>query len=103
MALTETMYLRFNNKAQADQQSKDLWTQILGHPADPADTTQMSFETVFCPNDNSGYIVLREPFYSWAFPKLTPQQQNFVTANMVPASNVQVQNCLAAQPKPPGP
>lgn len=98
MALTETMYLRFNSKDFADQQSRDLWTQILGHPKFAQDVTDLSFATILCRNDNSGYIVLTEPFYSWAFPRLTPQQQNFVTTNMVPASNVQVQNCLASQP-----
>jgi hypothetical protein len=95
------MYIRFNNKAQADQQSQILWVQILGHPLNPGDVTQFSFATINCPNDNSGYVILTEPFYSYAFPKLTPAQQNFITTNMVPASNVQVQNCLAAQPLPP--
>lgn len=96
MALTQTMYLRFNTKTLADQQSSDLWTQILGHPRLSQDITAFSFTTIFCPNDNSGYLVLTEPFYSYAFPKLTAQQQNFVTTNMVTSSNVQVQNCLAA-------
>src|SRR5215475_8421112 len=99
------MYLRFNNKAQADQQSIDLWTQILGHPTNATDVSSASFVTIFCPNDNSGYVVLTEPFYSYAYPKLTAQQQNFVETNMVSSSNVQVTNCLNAQPQPhpPGP
>src|SRR5215475_13547072 len=100
--LTQTMYLRFNNKAQADQQSQTLWTQILGHPTSATDISSASFQTIMCPNDNSGYVVLTEPFYSYAFPKLTAQQQNFVTTNMVSSSNVQVTNCLNAQPQPPG-
>lgn len=96
MALAETMYLRFNTKALADQQSADLWIQILGHLKLPQDITEFSFGTILCKNDNSAYIILQEPFFSYAFPKLTLQQQNFVTINMVPVSNVQVQNCLAS-------
>lgn len=103
MALTETMYLRFNTKSLADDQSAALWKQILGHDPPPNDVTQFSFQTILCKNDNSAYVVLTEPFFSYAFPKLTAIQQNFITINMVPASNVQVQNCLAANAPPPIP
>jgi hypothetical protein len=95
MALTQTMYIRYNTKQDADLASANYWDR-LGHPTDAGNVTQFIFQTLGCPNDNSGYVVLTEPLYSALFPKLTTQEQNFITTNMVPASNVQVTNCLNA-------
>jgi hypothetical protein len=95
MPLTETMYLRYNTKQEAALASANFWDR-LGHPTDALNVTQFIFEAIHCPNNNSGYLVLTEPLFSELFPKLTAQEQNFVNANMVPASNKQVSDCLAA-------
>jgi hypothetical protein len=94
--LTETMYLRFTDKQAAKQMSADFWERILGRPYNPADTTQFLFGTLGCKDGAHDYLVLVEPLFSEVWPKLTPQEQNFLNANMVPVSNVQVQNCLAS-------
>jgi hypothetical protein len=103
MALTQTMYLRYNTKQECKQASADFWERLLGHPYNPNDGTRFIFSTLGCQNGNHDYLVLTEPLYSALFPKLTPQEQNFVTANMVPASNTQVAACIASLPTPPGP
>ena len=94
--LTETMYLRFNTKQECKQMSADFWTRILGHPKSPDDTTEFLFGALGCKDGAHDYLVLTEPYFSEIWPKLTPQEQNFLNANMVTASNVQVQNCLAS-------
>ena len=99
--LTETMYLRFNTKQEAKQLSADFWVRILGHPKLPGDRTEFLFRTLGCKDGNHDYMVLTEPYFSEIWPKLTPQEQNFLDANMVTASNVQVQNCLASIAPPP--
>jgi|SRR5215831_2215403 len=95
MALTETMYIRYNTQQEAKLASANYWDR-LGHPTDPGNVTQFIFDAIHCPNNNSGYLVLIEPLFSALFPKLTAQEQNFVNANMVPASNSGVSACLAA-------
>src|SRR5262245_59022288 len=92
--LTQTMYLRFSTKQEAKNLSADFWTRILGHPKLPEDTTEFLFGTLGCKDGAHDYLVLIEPFFSQIWPKLTPQEQTFVDTNMVPASNVQVQNCI---------
>lgn len=99
--LTETMYLRFSTKQEAKNLSADFWTRILGHPKLPGDVTEFLFGSLGCLDGAHDYLVLREPYFSEIWPKLTAQEQTFVDANMVPANNVQVQNCLASI-RPPG-
>jgi hypothetical protein len=94
--LTETMYLRFSTKQEAKQLSADFWTRILGRPKNPQDTSEFLFRSVGCKDGGHDYLVLSEPYFSQVWPKLTPQEQNFLDVNMVPMSNVQVQNCLAS-------
>jgi hypothetical protein len=100
MPLTETMYLRYNTKQEAKQATMDFWLRLLGRPVNPDDITNAIFESLDCQNGQHAYLVLVEPLYSQLFPKLTLQEQNFVTANMVPVSNTQVQSCLASIPRP---
>lgn len=99
--LTEVMYLRYNTKQEAKQASADLWVRLLGHPKRPEDVSEFIFATLGCQDGAHDYLILTEPLFSEVWPKLTPQEQNFVNSNMVPASNVQVQNCMASLPKPP--
>jgi hypothetical protein len=103
MALTETMYLRYNTKQECKQASKDFWERLLGHPKNLQDISEFIFATLGCQDGGHDYLILTEPLFSQLFPKLTPQEQNFVNANMVPASNVQVQSCMNSIPEPPGP
>jgi hypothetical protein len=99
--LTETMYLRFTTKQECKQMSADFWVRILGHPKLPGDTTEFLFGTLGCQDGAHDYMVLTEPLFSEIWPKLTPQEQTFLNANMVPVSNVQVQNCIASLPQGP--
>jgi len=99
--LTQTMYLRFSTKDAARQASSDFWERILGHPKNPGDTTQFIFGSVGCRDGGHDYLVITEPLYSQLWPKLTATEQGFMDANLVPVSNVQVQNCLASLPKGP--
>jgi hypothetical protein len=99
--LTETMYLRFTDKQAARTMTADFWERILGHSKLPADVTEFLFATLGCKDGAHDYLVLTEPFYSELWPKLTPQEQSFLDANLVPASNVQVQNCIASIQLPP--
>ena len=99
MALTQTMYLRYNTKQECKQASADLWDRLLGRPSNAQDMTKFIFPTLGCRDGQHDYLVLTEPLFSQLFPKLTPQEQNFVNTNMVPASNTQVQNCLASLPQ----
>src|SRR5215475_1990398 len=100
MALTETMYLRYNTKQEAKQASADFWVRLLGHPVNAGDTTNAIFGTAGCQDGGWDYLILTEPLFSQLFPKLTAQEQSFVNANMVPENNVQVQSCLNSIPKP---
>jgi hypothetical protein len=97
--LTETMYLRYSTKQECKQASADLWVRLLGHPKNPGDVTEFIFPTLGCQDGGHDYLILTEPLFSEVWPKLTPQEQNFLNANMVPASNVQVQNCMASLPE----
>src|SRR5262245_7677840 len=99
--LTQTMYLRFSTKQEAKQLDADFWVRILGHPKRPEDVSEFLFGSLGCKDGAHDYLMLVEPEFSRIWPLLTPQEQAFVDANMVPASNVQVQNCLASI-KPPG-
>jgi hypothetical protein len=99
--LTETMYLRFTDKQAAKQMTADFWERILGHPKLPGDITEFLFPTLGCQDGAHDYMELTEPFYSEIWPKLTLQEQNFLDANLVPVSNVQVQNCIASLPSTP--
>src|SRR5262245_59290091 len=94
--LTEIMYLRFSDKAAAKNTSADFWTRILGHPKLPEDTTEFLFASLGCKDGAHDYLVLTEPYFTEIWPKLTTQEQTFLDANMVPVSNVQVQNCIAS-------
>jgi hypothetical protein len=94
--LTQTMYLRYNTKQECKQASADLWVRLLGHPKNPADMTEFIFDSLGCQDGAHDYLILSEPLFSQIYPKLTAQEKNFIDANMVPASNVQVQNCLAS-------
>jgi hypothetical protein len=100
MALSETMYLRYNTKQECKQASADFWTRLLGHSKLPGDTTEFIFGTLGCLDGGWDYLILTEPLFSQLYPNLTTQEQNFVNANMVPASNVQVQNCMNSLPNP---
>jgi hypothetical protein len=99
--LTETMYLRFTTKQAARELSADFWVRILGHPKLPGDITEFLFGTLGCQDGAHDYVVLTEPYFSEIWPKLTLEEQNFLNANMVPISNVQVQNCIASLPHEP--
>jgi len=99
--LTETMYLRYNTKQDAKQASADFWVRVLGHPKNPGDTTEFIFPSAGCQDGGWDYLVLTEPLFSQLWPKLTTQEQNFVNANMVPVSNVQVQSCINSIKGPP--
>jgi len=101
MALTETMYLRYNTKQEAKQASADFWVRLLGHLKNPQDTTEFIFPTVGCQDGGWDYLILTEPLFSQLWPKLTAQEQNFLNANMVPVNNVQVQSCLNSLPQRP--
>jgi hypothetical protein len=101
MALTETMYLRYNTKQEAKQASTDFWLRLLGHPKNPQDISEFIFKTVGCQDGGWDYLILTEPLFSQLYPKLTAQEQNFVNANMVPVSNVQVQSCINSLPPNP--
>lgn len=81
--------------------SADFWTRMLGHPKTPEDTTELIFPALGCQNGNHDYMVLTEPLFTQLYAKLTPQEKNFVDTNMVPASNTQVQSCLASLPPVP--
>jgi len=94
------MYIRFSTKQLAKQQSADFWTRLLGHAPGPNDT-QFMFASVGCQDGGHDYLILVEPLFSQLWPKLTAQEQNFVIANIVDDTNVQVQNCLNSLPKPP--
>jgi hypothetical protein len=98
--LTQTMYIRFSTKQLAKQQSADFWVRVLGRPYNPADTTQFIFQTLGCQDGAHDYLVLTEPLFSQLYPKLTPQEKNFVDTNMVDINNVQVQSCLNSLPHP---
>jgi len=98
--LTQTMYLRFSSKDLERQSSADFWTRILGRPKRPEDVTELIFDSLGCRDGAHDYMVLIEPLYSELWPKLTPSEQAFLDANLVPVSNVQVQSCLASLPKP---
>src|SRR5262245_6887690 len=97
--LTQTMYLRFSDKASAKNLSADFWTRILGHPKRPQDITEFLFASLGCQDGNHDYLELKEPWFTDLWPKLTPQEQSFLDANMVPFSNVQVQNCWNSIPR----
>ena len=99
--LTETMYLRYNTKQDCKQASADFWVRLLGHPVTPGDVTQFVFATLGCQDGGWDYLILTEPLFSDLWPKLTTQEQNFVNANMVPVSNVQVQSCINSIKGPP--
>lgn len=94
--LTQPMYLRFSTKQEAKQTSQDFWERILGRPVNPQDVTTYLFSGLGCRDGGHDYLVLTEPYFTEIWPKLTPQEQTFVDANMVPRSNVQVQNCIVS-------
>jgi|SRR5262245_23132187 len=94
--LTQRMYLRFSTKQECKQLDADFWTRILGRPKRPQDVTEFLFGSLGCKDGGHDYMVLIEPHFSQIWPKLTAQEQAFVDANMVPESNVQVQNCIAS-------
>jgi len=94
--LTQTMYLRFNTKADAQTANADYWTRILGHPKNPQDTTQFTFQALGCLNGGWDYLVLTEPLFSQLWPFLSATEQNFVNVNMVDVNNTQVQSCLTS-------
>jgi hypothetical protein len=100
--LTETMYIRFATKQEARNTSANFWETVLGHPKRPEDVTEFIFPTLGCQDGGHDYMILTEPLFSQLYPKLTTQEKNFVDTNMVPASNVQVQNCIASLPRPLG-
>jgi hypothetical protein len=94
------MYLRYSAKDEARLADEGFWERILGRPKEPDDITRYCFGTLNCQDGAHDYMILTEPLFSEVYPKLTTQERNFVDANMVPASNVQVQNCMASRSQP---
>jgi hypothetical protein len=97
--LTQTMYIRFNTKQDAKNLSMHFWETILGRTKLSGDVTELCFGAIGCLDGGWDFMILTEPMFSQLYPMLTTQEKNFVDSNMVPVSNVQVQNCLNSLPK----
>lgn len=89
-------YYPLTDKQAALAQSADWWTKVLGRAKRPQDVTQFLFSVIVNPNTGQAFLVVDGSGYAELFPKLTPQQQAFVTSHLVQANDPSVVACLEA-------
>lgn len=99
-----TQYLPFATPAAAQSQSQNDWAvQILKHPTLDSAITKDFWAVMTCPNSGTAYGIIEDGTMAIMVAQFTAARLAAVQGALLPASDPNVQACLAAQPKPPAP
>jgi hypothetical protein len=96
-----TQYWLFDTSAEAEAKNAEHWNVVLGGQAKAEDTTRYLWHVTTNPDTDASMFVVTDPLYADIYPKLTPEQQAEMTANLVPEDDPRVQEILGAQAKGP--